>query len=360
MLTELWVDKTDFRRTRVVQGALPELAPGQILVAIEKFALTANNVTYAASGDLFGYWHFYPTGEDPWGRVTVWGIGEVVESASEDIPVGERLYGFFPMSSHVLMQPGSVSRSGFSDLAPHRQPLPGLYNRYARTEAEPTALQAIESERCIFFPLFMTGFVIADLLSDQSWFGAEQVVIGSGSSKTGFSTAAFVKAAGMPGKVVGLTGARTAEFSASLGCYDQVLGYEAVEALDKLPTVYVDIAGNLDTRSRLHHHLQDQAVQTLLVGATHWDQFSASVAGGALPGAEPTLFFAPSQIEKRDAEWGPGAIVEKAQRGSLDLLQRIAPAVHLETHHGVEACRSLWLDALENRLSGQRGVIISL
>ena len=42
--------------------------------------MTANNVTYAASGDMFGYWQFYPTGDDPWGKVTVWGIGEVIES----------------------------------------------------------------------------------------------------------------------------------------------------------------------------------------------------------------------------------------------------------------------------------------
>ena len=64
MLTELWVDRTDYRRTRVVRGDLAEPGAGEILVAIDKFAMTANNVTYAASGDLFGYWQFYPTGED--------------------------------------------------------------------------------------------------------------------------------------------------------------------------------------------------------------------------------------------------------------------------------------------------------
>jgi hypothetical protein len=64
---------------------MPTPGEGEILVAIDKFAMTANNVTYAASGDLFGYWQFYPTGEDPWGKVTVWGIGEVVASHVEGI-----------------------------------------------------------------------------------------------------------------------------------------------------------------------------------------------------------------------------------------------------------------------------------
>ena len=167
MLTEMWVDRTDYHHTRVVQGDLPTPSGGEILVAIDKFAMTANNVTYAASGDLFGYWQFYPTGEDPWGKVTVWGIAEVLVSHAEGFAVGERLYGFFPMASHVVMRPGERSERGFTDAMPHRSELPGLYNYYARTQSEPAQLQALEDQRCIFFPLFMTGYVIADLLLDN-------------------------------------------------------------------------------------------------------------------------------------------------------------------------------------------------
>jgi hypothetical protein len=179
LLTELWIDRTRYRYTKVQQGDIPAPGDGEILIAIDKFAMTANNVTYAASGDLFGYWQFFPTGEDPWGKVTVWGIGEVIESRSDAIAVGERLYGFFPMSSHVVMKPGDVSPRGFTDVSAHRQALPALYNHYARTEAEPAELRALEDQRCIFFPLFMTGYVIADLLSDNDWFGAVQLVVGS-------------------------------------------------------------------------------------------------------------------------------------------------------------------------------------
>ena len=52
MLTEMWVDRPDYHHTRIVQGDLPTPCEGEILVAIDKFAMTANNVTYAASIEL--------------------------------------------------------------------------------------------------------------------------------------------------------------------------------------------------------------------------------------------------------------------------------------------------------------------
>jgi len=360
MLTEMWVDRTDYHHTRVVQGDLPTPGEGEILVRINKFAMTANNVTYAASGDLFGYWQFYPTGEDPWGKVTVWGIAEVLASHAEGIAAGERLYGFFPMASHVVMRPGELSERGFSDAMPHRSELPGLYNYYARTQSEPDQLQALEDQRCIFFPLFMTGYVIADLLLDNDWFGVQQILIGSASSKTGFSTAAFIRAAGFEGAIVGLTSDQNVAFSEALGCYDRVVSYSDVESIANEPSAYIDIAGDVAVRSRLHHSLQNNAAHTLLVGATHWDQFGQSVGGETLPGSEPQVFFAPAQIEKRDGEWGRGVMMGKAYAASIELVTRLAPTLLMESHTGVEACDAIWQALLRNQVSGQRGVMVSL
>ena len=360
MLTELWVDRTHYRHTKVQQGDIPAPGDGEILIAIDKFAMTANNVTYAASGDLFGYWQFFPTAEDPWRKVTVWGLGAGIESRSDAIGIGERLYGFFPMSSHVVMTPGDVSSRGFTDVSAHRQALPALYNHYARTEAEPAELRALEDQRCIFFPLFMTGYVIADLLSDNDWFGAVQLVVGSASSKTGFSSAAFARAAGFTGVIVGLTGATNVTFCETLGCYDKVLAYDKVETLTNAATGYIDIAGDVTVRSRLHHHLRDNARCTLRAGATHWDQFKNSVDSGALPGSAPAVFFAPAQIEKRDSEWGRGGMVGKAYAASIELVQRLAPSLAMESHRGTEACNGIWQALLANEISGRQGVMMSL
>lgn len=258
------------------------------------------------------------------------------------------------------MAPGEVSDSAFVDTLAHRHALPNLYNQYARTQSEPSELREIEDQRCIFFPLFMTGFVIADLLSDNRWFAAEQIVVGSASSKTGFSAAQFIKLAGFEGSLVGLTGSQNVSFVETLECYDSALAYAEIDALDDRATVYIDIAGDVAVRSRLHHHLADKAKRILMVGATHWDQFGKSVDGGALPGAEPEIFFAPAQIGKRDAEWGRGVIMRQAYAASMQLLQQLSPLLSIEHHVGAEACVELWHALLDNQVSGQRGVMMTL
>ena len=58
---DLLVDRNDLTRTTLV-AADPDiaLAEGEVLLAVESFALTANNVTYGAAGDMIGYWKFFP------------------------------------------------------------------------------------------------------------------------------------------------------------------------------------------------------------------------------------------------------------------------------------------------------------
>ena len=64
-----------------------------------RIALTTNNITYAAFGDAMSYWHFFPSGEAGWGIVPVWGFGTVVQSLHPGVAVGERLWGYWPMSN---------------------------------------------------------------------------------------------------------------------------------------------------------------------------------------------------------------------------------------------------------------------
>ena len=51
---------------------------------MDKFALTANNVTYAAFGDAMHYWKFFPGPDDESGRVPVWGFADVADSRCND------------------------------------------------------------------------------------------------------------------------------------------------------------------------------------------------------------------------------------------------------------------------------------
>lgn len=79
----------------------------------------------------------------------------------------------------------------------------------------------------------------------------------------------------------------------SLGCYDEVVTYDRIEALPQQPVAFVDMAGNPDLRTRLHRHFGDRLVYSGRVGLTHQD---AAPDDESLPGAKPTWFFAPDQI----------------------------------------------------------------
>jgi hypothetical protein len=99
------VSKDRLAETRLSATAPRPLAAGQMRLRIEKFALTANNITYAAFGKAMSYWDFYPSAEAGWGCIPVWGFATVSESLCPDIVVGERFYGYYPMSSEVILQP---------------------------------------------------------------------------------------------------------------------------------------------------------------------------------------------------------------------------------------------------------------
>ena len=55
--------------------------------------------------------------------------------------------------------------------------------------------------------------------------------------------------------------------------------------------------------SAIHHHFGEQLTASCAVGITHWEAREGELSD--LPGPKPTLFFAPSQIVKRNQDWGP-------------------------------------------------------
>lgn len=359
---EMWVSRDNYRKTKVVSADLPPLADGEVLVAIDKFGLTANNVSYAVSGDMIGYWGYYPvtdSSEENWGKVPVWGCASVIESNCNDIPPGERLWGFFPMASHVTLQPGKITTDQFMDIANHRKDLPALYNSYRRTKAEPELLQKLENERCLLFPLFITGWVLYDYLLDNHVFGAQQIIVGSVSSKTGFSLAKFLHAEpSIKAKIIGVTSERNVNFVESLGACDQIVTYGNETEIDaSIPSVYVDMSGDTALTARLHNHLQENMVESAMVGASHWE------AGGRqaeLPGAKPTFFFAPGHIAKRDKEWGTGATMMKAMIAGAGVAQDIKAAMAVDWTTTPSDLQTLWADLLDNKIPPSRGLMVSL
>ena len=86
-MTDFLVKRDDLRECRIAESEPPELGPGQALLRVDTFGLTANNVTYAVFGEAMSYWDFFPA-EDGWGRVPMWGFAEVERSEAEGVEAG--------------------------------------------------------------------------------------------------------------------------------------------------------------------------------------------------------------------------------------------------------------------------------
>ena len=141
--TSLLIRKDQLATTRLHTATDAPLADGQVRVRIDSFALTSNNITYAAFGDAMSYWQFYPTGEEGWGSIPVWGFASVVQSLHPGVAVGERLYGYWPMATGAVLSPGRLSPEHRHGCAPRRaarrlQPVfplrarPALHRRFGR------------------------------------------------------------------------------------------------------------------------------------------------------------------------------------------------------------------------------------
>src|SRR5690554_2729506 len=257
----LQTDKSDLARTRIVTQTLGELQAGQALLKIDRLALTTNNITYAAFGDTphLRYWDFFPTDDAAWGHMPAWGFAEVVSTTVEGLEIGERFYGYWPIATHLVVEPVRVTERGFYDGSAHRLELTSAYNQYQRNRTDAAYRPENEDYQMLLRPLFITSFMLADYLEDNGFFGAKRVLVSSASSKTAFGTVFCLE--GKDIEVVGITSASNQAYVDGLGCYQQSVTYDQLESLDaSIPTLYVDFSGNAELRQRVHAHFEQSLV----------------------------------------------------------------------------------------------------
>ena len=345
------------------------LVDGEMRLAVQHFALTANNITYAAFGEAMKYWHFFPSGDAATGCLPVWGYAVVTESRCEGAEPGRRVWGYWPAGTHLVVQPARLSARGFTDGALHRQPMAAVYNQYSFCDADPNWSPRIEGLQSVLQPLFATSFLIDDWLDDNRTFGARQVLLSSESSKTALGTAFCLSLrrgqAGAP-RVIGLTSPANRAYTEGLGLYDRVLCYDELATLDAAtPSVYVDFAGNADLRRRVHEHFAGTLMFSSSIGGTHWQAL-----GGArdLPGPRPTLFFAPAQIAQRSKAppegWGPGGLQQRLGAAWAAFMQHIdgaaEPWVRIVERRGGDALLQAYGALVGGQADAGEGLMISL
>ena len=369
----LFIARNDLHRVQFGPDpdALRLLDEGQARLALEHFALTANNITYAAFGEAMKYWQFFPAPDPAWGCLPVWGFAVVTESRAEGVAVGQRVYGYYPAGSHLLVTPGRVSAAGFVDTAAHRQELAAAYQAYVFCKQDPTwptGNLRLEGLQAVLKPLFTTSFLLDDFFAENRFFGARQLLLSSASSKTAYGTAfCLAQRRGTPGSpnVVGLTSPGNLAFTRSLGCYDEVRPYADVTTMDPtVPSLYVDFAGDAALRRSVHERWGNALMYSCSIGGTHWEALGS---GGALPGPRPTLFFAPARAKKRSTPppegWGRVGLEQRIAAAWSAFVARVErsddPWVKIVNGGGSAAIEAAYRALLGGRADPREGLMLS-
>ena len=349
-MTRIAVGRADIAAVEVLDEPPAELADGQVRLAVDVFGMSANNISYAMTGEFLGYWAHFPV-DDTRGCVPVWGFADVAESRHPDIGVGERIFGYLPMATDVVVQPEEISDLAFSDSIEHRSALHPWYRRLYRCAADPVYRAEAEGLQATVWALFMTGWAIADDLAGS----AQTVVASSASSKTSLALAWAMRELGVDVEVVGLTSAANAAFVEQSGVYDSVRTYEDLDVSDlDGPVAYVDFAGNAGLKERVHTALGDRLTDSVIVGGTHQ---GGDPATGDLVGPAPRFFFIPDVAEA--AEDGHAGFHTRF----ADALAAFAPWIdgllELDEASGVDAVVAAYDELLAGNPGPTRSKVLS-
>lgn len=353
----LEVRKDNWNETRLVTETLDgDLAENEVLLKVDRLALTANNISYAASGDALGYWGFFPA-EEGWGRIPAMGWADVIASAHPGIEVGERVWGFFPFATHLKILAGQVSAQQFCDVSSHRAEYAPVYCQFTRAATYPIYEEVREDQDSLLRGLFMTSWLVEDFMNVNDAFGAQACLITSASSKTSIALGHCVKQRGQL-KSIGVTSAGNVALCESLGCYDQVVTYDEIATLEaSQPVVMVDMAGSARVLSDAHQHFADNMKYSCRVGLTHYEETGA-VEG--LPGATPEFFFAPGHIQTRSRELGAAELMMRLGGAYVGFRKFCDNWLKVERSYGPEAVARVYQDVLAGKTDPASGQIISL
>ena len=300
-------------------------------MAIDLYAMTANNVTYAVFGKplgLFGndqgYWDFFAE-RDAAGASA--GLGLCDRHAAARMTASRLARRFTAISRWRAMRccirAGSAPH-GFIDVTPRRTTLPVIYNQYQRIDALGDYRAQDHDYWPVFRPLFLTGWLIADQLEDERDYGARKFWSPARRARPRSAWRMRCSSASTRPQIVGLTSAGNAAYVEALGLYDRVVTYDAIGAMDAgVASAMVDMAGNPQVAASVHNHFGDA-----LEGIDRRRQIALGFGRqDATPMAGPPrqMFFAPGRSEKRIGEWGPDGFRAEAG-GGVDRLCRSRPA----------------------------------
>ncbi|KNC97286.1 uncharacterized protein SPPG_07215 [Spizellomyces punctatus DAOM BR117] len=350
--TEILVEASDVSKTLVRTKQLPDLTDNDLLVRIDRFGLSANNITYSMLGRSYQYFDFFPTEDAKYGKPPVWASATIVDSRHHQFKAGDRIYGYFPLAKYTILP---VSTRGLTPawFYVHRPQLPEdrkVYNQYFVCEKDPLYLPNKEREMMLFRPLYWTSYFLDDYMNEFQYFGAKRIIVSSASSKTAFCYAFLAKKRGGT-EIIGVTSKSNVEYCKSLGFYDSIVTYDQVDTLkSNVSTVYVDVSGNADLGRQIHATVGSALKKSLSVGMSH-----AQESQGEFPeGVE--VFFAPPWMKRRQEELR-GRLLGMMVASWKDAMANVHKWIKITEVVGPEEVEKTWQRLAKGGLSPDVGLI---
>lgn len=331
---ELLVRRDDLAVTEVRQAEAPELGDGEVELAVERLALTMNNVTYARWGDIppLNFWHAFPSADPAWGRLPVWGFVQVTRSRHADFSAGDRFFGYLPSSSHHVVTPAPASR-GFVDTTPGRHFAHPWYQTFQPADA----VDFRDDRRTLLRPIYPASFHVADFVAGRAGDGGLTVLITSASSKVAIGIAHRLRGNANV-RTVGLTSRQNTEFVAGLELYDAVAGYDDLSSVSaEGPVACVDLAGDTEVLTAVHDRFQPSLVQSTLLGWTHGPQ-----PPPALTDPAPELFFTPAVEGMTIEAAGEDAFFARYHAAENDFIDATESWLKVAEDNGPEAVAAVY------------------
>eukprot|EP01111_Echinosteliopsis_oligospora_P017412 TRINITY_DN7523_c0_g1_i1.p1 TRINITY_DN7523_c0_g1~~TRINITY_DN7523_c0_g1_i1.p1 ORF type:complete len:388 (-),score=99.03 TRINITY_DN7523_c0_g1_i1:50-1213(-) len=369
----LVVKQTDIQQPMLINSPLPHLKPEQVLIRVEKFGFSTNNITYAALGNHphFRYFEFFPIPADTekklsesHGNVPVWGFGTIFQSTHPSLKVGERIYGYYPIAKYVWLpvSPNHIVPDCFFASRDHLPKDRKPYNQYYRCQNDSMYVKEKEDYIMLYRPLFWTSFWCDDWLDLNKYFGGKTVVISSASSKTSFCLGYLLQKSNAINKsslrVVGLTSPSNVSFSKSLGIYDEIYTYDDLKKIDvnNGPFVYIDVTGNPKLYASLIDHLgQTRICKAVSLGMT---QPNAATEGLGFRGME--MFFTPEWMKKRREISSVSDITKKMTRAWSWLMTDCNKWVKMRQVVGEEEVEKEYIEVAKGKMDPNTGLVFSM
>ena len=268
------------------------------------------------------YWNFFPA-ESGWGRVPVWGFADVARSTVPDAaPRASASTATSRCRRTSWCGPSRSARRGFVDGSAHRAGLPPVYNQYRRVAADPGYVAALEDRQAVLQPLFMTGWLLADLVADEAA-GARSVVIASASSKTAIALAASLARAGRAARSSVSRRRATRPSSRSSAA---TTGSSPTTRSPSWPPPRPPSSSTWPAMPRFGRPCTSASAITCAQHRRRRHSLGERRArrAPALPGPKPEFFFAPTRIQKRSQDWGARSLQRAHGRGLARVRARLA------------------------------------